>query len=220
MTANKNFSPLIPERDTRYEIRDTKENRGLLFIISGPSGVGKGTIRKGIFDIFSDLTYSVSVTTRPLRRGEKEGVDYYFVSESEFEKMIRLNKFAEWALVHGDYKGTPLNFLIKKLKDGEDVLLEIDVQGAMQVKEKFPEGIFIFIAPPSWKDLEDRLRGRKTEGEKDLEKRLKDAHDEIKYMENYDYLIINDDKKIATKKLEAIIIAERCRILNYKNKLS
>ena len=220
MASNKDFLKFISKRDKQYTISNTRLNSGLLFVISGPSGVGKGTIRKGIFDIFSDLTYSVSVTTRPLRRGEKEGVDYYFVSESEFEKMIRLNKFAEWALVHGDYKGTPLNFLIKKLKDGEDVLLEIDVQGAMQVKEKFQEGIFIFIAPPSWKDLEDRLRGRKTEEEENLEKRLKDARNEMKYMENYNYLIINDDKKIAIKKLESIIIAERCKMQNFINKLS
>jgi len=216
MTTNKNFLSFISKRDTRYSIRDTSANRGLLFIISGPSGVGKGTLREKIFKIFPDLIYSVSVTTRSCRKGEKEGVDYYFVSENEFKKMMKENKFAEWALVHGDYKGTPLKFLKDSLQKGEDILLEIDVQGAMQIKEKFPEGIFIFIAPLSWKDLEERLRGRKTESEEDLEKRLKDAHNEMRYMRNYDYLVVNDDKKVAIKKLESIIIAERCKIINNK----
>jgi len=216
MRANKNFSPLIPERDTRYKIRDTKKNRGLLFIISGPSGVGKGTLRKKIFKIFPDLRYSVSVTTRSHRKGEREGVDYYFVSENEFKKMIEGNKFAECALVHGDYKGTPLDFMKDSLQKGEDVLLEIDVQGAMQIKERFPEGIFIFIAPPSWKDLEQRLRERKTEQKEDLEKRLKDAHNEMRHMRNYNYLVVNDELKVAIKKLKSIIIAERCKIINNK----
>lgn len=216
MTGNKNFSPLIPERDTQYSIRDVKLNRGLLFVISGPSGVGKGTIREEIFKIFPDLTYSVSVTTRSPRKGEREGIDYYFVSENEFEKMIKANKFAEWALVHRDYKGTPLNFLIDKLQKEEDVLLEIDVQGAIQMKKKFPEGVFIFIAPPSWKDLEERLRERRTEAEEDLEKRLKDARNEMSYKQSYNYLVVNDDVKVAIKKLESIIIAEKCKIINYK----
>ncbi len=216
MTANKNFLHLIPERDTRYEIRDTSINRGLLFIVSGPSGVGKGTLREKVFKIFPDLRYSVSVTTRSRRKGEREGIDYYFVSENEFKKMIEENKFAEWALVHGDYKGTPLDFMKDSLQKGEDVLLEIDVQGAMQIKDKFSEGIFIFIAPPSWRDLEERLRERKTEQKEDLKKRLKDAHNEMRYMQTYNYLVVNDDIKVAVKKLESIIIAERCKIINNK----
>ncbi len=211
MTNDKDFLSFISERDTRA-------NRGLLFVISGPSGVGKGTIREEIFKIIPDLTYSVSVTARFSRKGEREGVDYYFVSKDKFEKMIKANKFVEWALVHGDYKGTPLGFLVDKLQKGEDVLLEIDVQGAMQVKKKFPEGVFIFIAPPSWKDLEKRLRERRTEAKEDLEKRLKDARNEMRYMQSYDYLVVNDDIKVAIKKLESIIIAERCKIINNKNK--
>jgi guanylate kinase len=205
----KNLSSYISELDTRL-------GRGLLFIISGSSGVGKGTLRKKVFDIFPDLKYSVSVNTRPPRKGELEGKDYYFVSKDEFNKMIKENKFIEWAIVHGDYKGTPLNFLIEELQKGSDVLLELDVQGAMQVQEKFPDGIFIFIAPPTWKDLEDRLRKRNTEEEKALKKRLKDAHIEIEYKKYYNYLVVNDDLKTALKKLESIIIAERCKILNYK----
>ncbi|HBY57052.1 MAG TPA: guanylate kinase [Candidatus Atribacteria bacterium] len=196
----------------RYEIEDKRKKRGLLFVVSGPSGVGKGTIREKIFEVFPDLKYSVSVTTRPLRKGERNGIDYYFISKDEFKKMIEENKFAEWALVHGEYKGTPLDFLIEQRQKGEDVLLEIDVQGAAQIKNKFPEGIFIFIAPPSWKDLEERLRGRRTETEKDLERRLKDAFNEMKYAKNYDYLVVNDNIEDAVKKIESIIIAERCRI--------
>ena len=215
MTNEKDFLPFLSERNTPYAIRNTKLNRGLLFVISGPSGVGKGTLRKKIFKIFPDLKYSVSVTTRAPRKGEAEGKDYYFVSEDKFKKMIKENKFVEWALVHRDYKGTPINYLIETLQKGEDLLLEIDVQGAMQVKKKFPDGVFIFIAPPSWKDLEDRLRKRKTEEEKDLEKRLEDAHIEMKYTKNYDYLVINDNIKEAMKKLKSIVIAERCKIISY-----
>jgi len=216
MTDDKELSSFIPKRDTRYAIRDASVGRGLLFVISGPSGVGKGTLRKKVFNIFPDLVYSVSMNTRLPRKGEIEGKDYYFVTTDEFKKMIKENKFVEWAIVHGDYKGTPIKFLIDELQKGRDVLLELDVQGAMQVKEKFPDGIFIFIAPPTWKDLEDRLRKRNTEGEKALEKRLKDARIEIKYKKYYDYLVVNDNIETALKKLESIIIAERCKIVNYK----
>ena len=215
MTDDKKLSSFVPKRDTRYKIRDTSVSFGLLFVISGPSGVGKGTLRKKVFDILPDLKYSVSVNTRPPRKGEIEGKDYYFVSKDEFKKMIKEKIFVEWAIVHGDYKGTPMNFLIEELQRGADVLLELDVQGAMQVKGKFPDGIFIFIAPPTWKDLEDRLRKRNTEREKALKKRLKDAHIEIEYKKNYNYLVVNDNIKPALKKLESIIIAERCKMLNY-----
>ncbi|MBA3061795.1 MAG: guanylate kinase [Atribacteria sp.] len=190
--------------------------QGLAIVISGPSGAGKGTLREKVFNIFPDLKYSVSVNTRPPRKDEIEGKDYYFVTAGEFKKRIEENVFVEWAVVHGDYKGTPIKFLIEELQKGRDVLLELDVQGAMQVKKKYPDGIFIFIAPPTWKDLEDRLRKRNTEGEKALEKRLKDARIEIEYKKNYNYLVVNDNIKTALKKLESIIIAERCKIANYK----
>ncbi|MBE3113811.1 MAG: guanylate kinase [Actinobacteria bacterium] len=216
MTDDKELSSFVPKRNTKYDIRYTSASRGLLFVISGPSGVGKGTLREKVFNIFPDLKYSVSVNTRPPRKDEIEGKDYYFVTADEFKKRIEENIFVEWAIVHGDYKGTPIKFLIEELQKGRDVLLELDVQGAMQVKKKFPDGIFIFIAPPTWKDLEDRLRKRNTEGEKALEKRLKDARIEIEYKKNYNYLVVNDNIKTALKKLESIIIAERCKIANYK----
>jgi len=213
---SKDLPSFISKRDTTSDMQYTKQGRGLLFVISGPSGVGKGTLRKKVFNIFPDLIYSVSVNTRTPRKGEIEGKDYYFVTVDEFKKRIIENNFVEWAIVHGDYKGTPIKFLMEKLQKGKDVLLELDVQGAMQVKKKFSDGIFIFIAPPSWKDLEDRLRKRNTEGEKALEKRLKDAHIEIKYKNNYNYLVVNDNIKTALKKLESIIIAERCKMANCK----
>lgn len=197
---------------TQNIMHEQKAGRGLLFVVSGPSGVGKGTLREKLFKYFKDLTYSVSVTTRAPRKDEKEGEDYYFVSKSVFKQMIKEDNFVEWAIVHDDYKGTPRHLLLKRLSMGLDVLLEIDVQGAAQVKNKMPEGIFIFIAPPSWKDLEYRLRNRKTEKKEALEKRLADAKTEIQCVDNYDYLVINDNINIALKQLESIVIAERCKI--------
>jgi len=186
--------------------------KGHLFVISGPSGVGKGTLRDKLFQSIPDLYYSVSVTSRKPRKNEEEGKDYFFVDEDKFKKYIKEDKFAEWALVHGDYKGTLLTTIDQNLKQGKDLVLEIDVQGAIQLKNKFPEGIFIFIAPPSWEKLENRLRGRKTEGEDELKKRLKNAHYELKQIKYYNYLIINNHFEKALEELRAIIISERCKI--------
>lgn len=185
---------------------------GRLFVLSGPSGVGKGTLREKLFQQIPDLCYSVSVTTRKPRRKEREGIDYFFVDENTFKKYIEKNQFAEWALVHGEYKGTLLSTVNEKLGNGTDLVLEIDVQGTMQIKKKFPNGIFIFIAPPSWEKLEHRLRGRKTEDEEDLQKRLEDAHDELKYIKHYDYLIVNNRLEKALEELKAVILSERCKI--------
>jgi guanylate kinase len=186
--------------------------KGRLFVISGPSGVGKGTLRQKLFQSIPNLYYSVSVTTRKPRKNEVEGRDYFFVNEEIFKKYIKEKQFAEWALVHGDYKGTLLSTIYESIGKGEDLILEIDVQGAKQLKEKFPEAIFIFIAPPSWEQLEDRLRGRKTEKEEELKKRLKDAHNELKEIKNYDYLIINNHFEKALDELKSVIISERCKI--------
>ncbi len=190
--------------------------QGRLFVISGPSGVGKGTLRKKLFEQLPDLEYSVSVTTRKPRKGEQEGIDYFFVNEDTFQRYIQENKFAEWAKVHDDYKGTLRATINKALTEGKDLLLEIDVQGAMQLKDKYPEGIFIFIAPPSWEKLEDRLRGRRTEGEDELKKRLSDAHQEMDHIKYYDYLVINNQLEKALEELKAIIISERCRVREKK----
>ncbi|MDD3655155.1 MAG: guanylate kinase [Atribacterota bacterium] len=190
--------------------------RGHLFVISGPSGVGKGTLRKKLFEHVPDLQYSVSVTTRKPRREEREGIDYFFVDEETFRRYIQENRFAEWAKVHGDCKGTLLSTINKTLVEGKDLLLEIDVQGALQIKNKYPEGIFIFIAPPSWDKLENRLRGRSTEDEENLKKRLNDAHYEMEYIRYYDYIIVNNQLGKALEELKAIIVSERCRIRENK----
>ncbi len=188
------------------------KNKGRLFVISGPSGVGKGTLRERLFQSVSGLNYSVSVTTRKPRKNEQDGKDYYFVDEDIFKRNIKDGKFAEWALVHGEYKGTLLATIEQNLKEGKDLILEIDVQGAMQLKGKFPEGVFIFIAPPSWDKLESRLRGRNTEDEDELKKRLKDAHYELKQIKYYEYLIVNNHLEKALEELKAIVISERCRV--------
>lgn len=189
-----------------------KKYPGNLFVISGPSGVGKGTLREKLFQQIPDLCYSVSVTTRKPRKEEREGRDYFFVDVDTFKRYIEEDQFAEWALVHGDYKGTLLKTISETLCRGDDLVLEIDVQGAMQIKDRFPGGIFIFIAPPSWEKLEHRLRGRKTEDEDNLKQRLHDAHHELKYICHYDYLIVNNYLQRALDELKAVIISERCRI--------
>ena len=187
------------------------KRQGYLFIISGPSGVGKGTLIKKLFKKVPDLYYSISLTTRKPRGEEREGIDYHFVNKKTFEKYIDEGRFAEWADVHGDYKGTLLSTIDESLAEGKDLLLEIDVQGALQIKKEYPEGIFIFITPPSWEELEERLRGRDTEEEESLKKRLTDARGEMEFSKHYDYIIINDELEKASEELEAIIVNERRR---------
>lgn len=187
------------------------KRQGYLFIISGPSGVGKGTLIKKLFKKIPDLHYSISLTTRKPRGEEREGIDYHFVNKKTFEKYIDEGRFAEWADVHEDYKGTLLSTIDESLAEGKDLLLEIDVQGALQIKKEYPEGIFIFITPPSWEELEERLRGRDTEEEESLKKRLTDARGEMEFSKHYDYIIINDELEKASEELEAIIVNERRR---------
>lgn len=184
---------------------------GHLFVISGPSGVGKGTLIKTIFKSISDLSYSVSVTTRKPRKEEREGIDYFFVEEETFKRFIKEDKFAEWAKVHGDYKGTLTSTINEALAEGRDLILEIDVQGALEIKNKYPEGIFIFIVPPSPKKLEERLRGRGTENEEGLKKRLNDARCEMEYSKYYKYIVVNDELEKAAEELKTIIVSERVK---------
>ncbi len=185
---------------------------GLLFVISGPSGVGKSTIRREVMRICRGLKYSVSYTTRVPRENEKEGVDYYFVSLEEFEKMRDQGEFVEWAKVHGNYYGTPRRPLENWWKEGFDIILEIDVQGARQVKKVYPQGIFVFIAPPSLRILEERLRNRSSNLEHDILLRMTNAHLEMQSIRDYNYLIVNDVLEEAVARFRAVIIAERCRI--------
>lgn len=186
-------------------------NRGILFILSGPSGVGKGTVRKALNEKGTDLQYSVSATTRPVRQGEQNGVDYFFKTKAEFEKMIEMDKLLEWAQYVGNYYGTPVDYVEKTLDAGKDVLLEIEVQGARKVRKVFSEGVFIFLMPPSLKELKNRILGRGTESAGLVENRLAVAKEEIEMMENYDYVVENDEVDLACERIESIVIAEHCR---------
>ncbi|WP_036621585.1 guanylate kinase [Paenibacillus alvei] len=186
--------------------------KGLLIVLSGPSGVGKGTVCKALLKKTNDLTYSVSATTREPRAGEVDGVNYFFKSREEFMQMIEEDRLLEYAEYVGNYYGTPCDFVEQTLAEGRDVILEIEVQGAMKVKEKFPNGIFIFLLPPSLDELKDRIRGRGTEQEHVIDSRMNVAVEEIALMENYDYAVVNDEIDLACKRIESIIIAEHCKI--------
>ena len=183
--------------------------KGLLVVVSGPSGAGKGTICHALLEKEPHLAYSVSATTRKPRAGEIEGESYYFLSVEAFEEMIEKDALLEWAKVYDNYYGTPLKKVEEKLAAGEDILLEIDTQGAMKVREKFPEGVFIFILPPSLAELERRIRGRDTETEEVLQKRLKAAIEEIEVGRLYKYVVINDEVKRAVAAVRAVLAAEK-----------
>ena len=184
---------------------------GILFIVSGASGTGKSTLCRAMLDAFPDLRFSVSHTTRPPRTGDQEGRDYYFVSPPEFQKMIDGGGFVEWAEIYGHRYGTSREMLDQARREGRDLILDIDGQGARQLRTQGLPGVFIFILPPSLDELKRRLKGRKTEGKEALEERLKKAQAEISQARYYDYWVVNDDLARARERLQAIIVAERCR---------
>lgn len=184
---------------------------GIFFVISAPSGAGKTSLCKEIIDIFPELRQSVSYTTRPARAGEVHGIDYYFVSPETFDRMIADGAFAEWAEVHGNRYGTAIETLQTSRAMGNDLLLDIDCQGARQIKEKYGEGVFIFILPPSIDELKRRLLGRNTDSPETIEQRIRNAEGEIREASWYDYLIVNDDFQKALVELKSIILAEGCR---------
>lgn len=185
---------------------------GRLFIISAPSGTGKTSLLKIVMSQVQRLVFSVSHTTRPLREGERDGRDYYFVSPDTFQEMIAGGAFLEWAMVHDNYYGTALSPLASELEVNRDVILDIDVQGAEIVRrDKRLPASFIFIAPPDMKQLEYRLRGRGTEEEETIRKRLQNARNEMGSGEKYDYFVVNDDLQGAAGLVSAIIYAERAR---------
>ncbi|QWC00728.1 guanylate kinase [Mycoplasmatota bacterium] len=186
--------------------------RGLLVVISGPSGVGKGTIRKALFKIpDNNFVYSVSMTTRKPRQGEVDGVDYFFVSREEFEERIRNNGFLEYAEFVGEYYGTPIDYIENQMDKGKEVIIEIEVQGALQVRERMPEAIFIFIVPPSKKSLLDRLKIRGTEEESKIQERISKAEREFGLAYKYDYIVVNDEVENAADRIYAIIRAEHAK---------
>ena len=181
--------------------------RGLLIILSGPSGVGKGTIRKYFeTDERLNLAYSTSMTTRKPRAGEVDGRDYFFSSREDFEKAIKEGGLLEWAEFVGNYYGTPLKEVNRLRDEGKNVLLEIEVQGAIQVQEKCPDAISIFIIPPSMEELERRIRGRSTEPEEIIQQRLAKASNEMKMVSQYKYIVCNDDPKLAAELIKTIIL--------------
>lgn len=180
-----------------------------LFIVSGPSGVGKGTLVRQVLARVPDLYLSVSMTTRRPREGEIAGVNYNFITEEDFKKFIEDDSFLEWARVHNKYYyGTPFKPVQNALKQGQSVILEIDVQGAMQVKERVPKSVLIFVVPPSIEVLRERLRERKTESEEDIESRLRTAAYELDHLEKYDYIVVNDILENAVEELIGIIKKE------------
>ena len=190
-------------------------NRGLLIVVSAPSGCGKGTLLAEILKD-NDFYYSVSATTRSPREGEVDGVNYHFATREEFEDLIKSDGMLEYAQYCGNYYGTPKKEVEKKLSEGKNVILEIEVQGAMQVKEIAPEGVFVFILPPSVSELKKRLLKRGTEEISVIEKRVSEAVGEIKYAEKYDYVIVNDDLSKAVDDFKMVISAEKMRTKNSK----
>lgn len=187
------------------------EQKGILFILSGPAGVGKGTVRQRLFEQETHLKYSVSATTRNKRPGEQHGVDYFYITKDEFQQMINRNELLEYAQYVDNYYGTPREYVMEELNKGNDVFLEIEVQGALQVKENFPEGVFIFLFPPSLEELKNRIVNRGTETEEVITQRLQEARKEIELMREYDYIVVNDDLDRAVDKVKAIVKSEHCK---------
>lgn len=190
--------------------------RGMLIVLSGPSGVGKGTVRKEIFSQEgNNFDYSISMTTRQMRPGEVNGKDYYFVSKEEFEKEIADGGMLEYAQYVDNYYGTPLKYVNEMLDAGKDVFLEIEVKGAMQVREKVSDGLFIFLTPPDLMELRQRIINRGADDLETIDKRMEKAKDEIEMMQNYDYAVVNDEVTKAAEKIKTIIRAERWRVKRF-----
>lgn len=185
--------------------------KGLLILISGPSGTGKGTVCDLLRQKHPEISYSISATTRQPRRGEQDGVNYYFYTKEKFQEMIDQGQLLEWAEVYGNFYGTPKQKVLDRLEAGEDILLEIDTQGALNVMKVMPEGLFIFLLPPSLEELAARLKGRGTETEESLHRRLGAAVDEIKLATKYRYVVVNDKVEDAQETIAKIIEAEHHR---------
>ena len=195
------------------------DRKGLLLVVSGPSGAGKGTICKALLNKNDEIKLSVSATTRKPRNGEVHGVNYFFIEKEEFTNMIENGEFLEYAQIYDNFYGTPKSAIIECLEKGQDVILEIEMQGAKQIKEVYPEGVFIFVLPPSLEELKSRIVGRGTETQEEIEKRFSCAFEEINQIVNYDYFIINEDIEKSVNDVEAIISAEKNKVTRYKNNI-
>jgi guanylate kinase len=204
---------------TNKQEADLNSGRGILMVLSGPSGVGKGTVCAALRKSTNDLVYSVSATTRTPREGEIDGINYFFKTKDQFMLMIENDELLEWAEYVGNYYGTPQQFVEDTLASGKDIILEIEVQGALKVKQKFPEGVFTFLLPPSLHELQNRIVTRGTESEESIRDRMCVAHDELRLLEHYDYAIVNDEVEIACQRIQSILIAERCRQVRVLHKI-
>lgn len=197
----------MPPKNPKLRRKTSRE--GELFIVSAPSGAGKTTLCRKLCSTDPRLKHSVSFTTRPRRKNEKNNIDYSFISKERFTAMIRKGEFAEWAMVHGNFYGTSVKKLLDIKKRGYDAILDVDVQGARQLKHAFHEALFIFILPPSMKILEKRLKARMSDNPDEIKKRLQNAREEIKRYKEYDFIVVNDDLKKALKDMESIITSRR-----------
>lgn len=186
-------------------------------VISGPSGSGKGTVSKELLNRNDDIVFSISATTRKPRYNELDGVSYFFLDEEEFKKKVENNEFLEHAFVHSNYYGTPRDFVMKEVDKGEIVLLEIDVQGALQVKKNYKNVIFVFLLPPTMDELKNRIIKRGTESEEDVERRFKNAFEELDFVGEYDYFVVNDKVENAVTDIENIIKAEKLRVKRHSD---
>lgn len=196
----------------RTRVNKVETSHGLLIVLSGPSGAGKGTLCRELLRQVPGLAYSVSATSRGARPGEIEGVHYFFRSREEFQAMVDHEELLEWAEFCGNYYGTPHFAVEESIQAGRDVILEIEIQGALQVKERYPQGVFIFVVPPSLDVLAERIHKRGTEPEEVIRKRLASAVHELEYVSEYDYVVENDEVPKAVDKLKSILTAEKCRV--------
>lgn len=188
------------------------KRRGLLVVLSGPSGVGKNTLLNEVLGRAPGIRYSISATTRPPRPGERDGVNYFFMSKEEFFRRVQQGELLEWAEVYGHFYGTPRSYVEENLSRGVNVALDIDIQGARQIRKTMPEGVFVFLLPPSWEALVERIRKRGQDSQEAIERRLDAARHEVLAVSDYDYVILNDDLDRAANELLAIVTAEERRV--------
>ncbi len=190
---------------------------GFLLVLSGPSGSGKGTVSQALLTNRDDIVFSISATTRKPRPTEVDGENYFFLTEEEFKEMDANGGFLESAFVHANYYGSPKQFVLDQIEKGEIVLLEIDVQGALQIKKNYKDAIFIFLLPPTMDELKNRIINRGTETEEDINRRLTNAFTELDFVGEYDFFVVNDKVENAVKDIEAIIASERLRVKRHKD---
>ncbi len=193
-------------------VRAREGRQGIMFVVSAPSGTGKTSVCRGVRKVCDKVVNSVSYTTRPPRADERDGVDYYFISDEEFGRMVQAGEFAEWAVVHGHKYGTPLHALEAAVAEGKNVTLAIDVEGARQIRARFPDAVLVFLIPPSMKELRSRLSGREGNSSQELGARLQAGVEELQSFKEYDYILVNRDLDATIDQLRSIIIAEGSRV--------